>query len=473
MAIVKIDDTTLTNIADKIREKNKETAFYKPREMPDAIDRIRTATEPKIEPLTVTANGTYDNADIDGYKPVVVNVPDIPADIKPIDITANGTYTATDCDGYSPITVNVAGAPTAEELTITDNCTYKFAYSGWDWVIDKYGDMISTKDITNATYMFYESKLKTIPFDINCKDDYVCPLTEMFHNATKLEYAPTISKCKMKGDAYLFAGCERLREVPETFGNDFNWSVIDGNQSTYPDSRGNLFSSCYSLRSVPMEYLNHGGPNCTSTSYSVYYNLFHNCYALDEVIGLPVPHKNATWTSNFLGNTVNKCYRLKNLTFALDPETNAPYVVKWKSQNIDLRTVGFEPVAVNPSALSGNPVAYARTNSKICTYNSGIAPEKAIVDDVTYQALKDDPDSFVLVGGSASASPYSRYNHDSAVATINSLPDTSAYLATAGGTNTIQFKGSCGSATDGGAINTLTEEEIAVATAKGWTVTLS
>jgi hypothetical protein len=45
-------------------------------------------------------------------------------------------------------------------------------------------------------------------------------------------------------------------------------------------------------------------------------------------------------------------------------------------------------------------------------------------------------------------------------------------LATAGGTNTIKFKGIAGSKTDGGAINTLTEEEIAVAAAKGWTVTL-
>jgi hypothetical protein len=68
---------------------------------------------------------------------------------------------------------------------------------------------------------------------------------------------------------------------------------------------------------------------------------------------------------------------------------------------------------------------------------------------------------------------YCRYNHDSAVNTINSLPDTSAYLAEKGGTNTIKFRGTLGSKTDGGAINTLTEEEIAVATAKGWTVTLS
>ena len=80
--------------------------------------------------------------------------------------------------------------------------------------------------------------------------------------------------------------------------------------------------------------------------------------------------------------------------------------------------------------------------------------------------MKNDPDSWTYDIN------YSKYNHDSAVETINSLPDTSAYIATAGGTNTIKFEGASGSKTDGGAINTLTEEEIAVAAAKGWTVTL-
>ena len=89
-----------------------------------------------------------------------------------------------------------------------------------------------------------------------------------------------------------------------------------------------------------------------------------------------------------------------------------------------------------------------------------------VTDAESYEALKNDPDWFTTKIG------YSRYNHDSAVQTINSLPDTSAYLASAGGTNTIKFKGQSGELTDGGAINTLTEEEIAVAAAKGWTVTL-
>ena len=81
--------------------------------------------------------------------------------------------------------------------------------------------------------------------------------------------------------------------------------------------------------------------------------------------------------------------------------------------------------------------------------------------------MKNDPDSW------SNSLDYSKYNHDSAVETINSLPDTSAYIATAGGTNTIKFNGYSGAKTDGGAINTLTEEEIAVAAAKGWTVTFA
>ena len=89
---------------------------------------------------------------------------------------------------------------------------------------------------------------------------------------------------------------------------------------------------------------------------------------------------------------------------------------------------------------------------------------KKVTDDASYQLLKDDPEYF----DGTSARSYCAYNHDAAVETINTLPDTSAY-----GTNTIKFIGAAGALTDGGAINTLTEEEIAVATAKGWTVTLT
>ena len=85
---------------------------------------------------------------------------------------------------------------------------------------------------------------------------------------------------------------------------------------------------------------------------------------------------------------------------------------------------------------------------------------KKITDNETYIQLKD------VDGAWTALTDYRLYNHDSAVRTINSLPDTSAVSG-----NTIKFKGTSGAKTDGGAINTMTEEEIAVATAKGWTVT--
>lgn len=106
------------------------------------------------------------------------------------------------------------------------------------------------------------------------------------------------------------------------------------------------------------------------------------------------------------------------------------------------------------------------------TYSDGYGgaglPESAAIRDAgTYATNKNNPDSWTDM------EEYSRYNHTSAVNTINSLPDTSAYLEANGGTNTITFLPTSGSLTDGGAVETLTEEEIAVAAAKGWTVAYS
>ena len=90
--------------------------------------------------------------------------------------------------------------------------------------------------------------------------------------------------------------------------------------------------------------------------------------------------------------------------------------------------------------------------------------------------MKNNPDSWTT------DLDYSRYNHDSAVATINSLPDTSAfvtqYMESSGesfsnASNILYFSAShLGMKTDGGPIMALTEAEIAVATAKGWTVSM-
>lgn len=408
----------LSAIGTAIRNKTGKTALMTLDEMPTEIASITSGGDPVINPL---------------------------------EVTANGTYTATDCDGYSPITVNVPqeGAPTDAELKLSGNCKYRFVVGGWDWFINKYGNTITTENITDAQYMFESSKLSNIPFELNFSQTGNHNINYMFNGCTNLTSIPKINNCKPKSTTNFFANCQRLRYLSEDIATWFDWSYLDSLTSGYSGERGNTFSSCHSLRSVPMDFLAHGNP-VAFYSNSIYYYGFSNCYALDELVNLPNPHYNTTWTNNTFSSTFSNCYRLKNVTFALNPETNAPYVVKWKSQTIDLSSY----------------VGYCKSSSYILNYNSGITSDKEVTDDTTYQALKDDPDWFTT------KIEYSRYNHDSAVATINSLPDTSAYLATAGGTNTIKFKGTAGSSTDGGAINTLTAEEIAVATAKGWTVTL-
>lgn len=464
MSKVTVNEQSLIDIAEAIREKNKTENTYRPSEMAAAVLNLPTSI-PVIEDIEIVANGVYEPAEgIDGFNKVTVEVP---ANVTSIEITANGTYEATDVDGYNVITVNT---PTLsdEDLVVTGNCEYRFASNGWNWLIEKYGDRITTVDIIQGKNMFTGSKTLTeIPFELNfysVKDGLGSNNLEyIFNDCNALLAVPKINNCKPISMNHIFSGCYSIREIPEDIASWFDWSQIDPITSAYSASRACTFNNCYSLRYFPMNFLAHGNP-VVAYSYSIYYSLFNSCCVLDEVVDLPNPHINATWTSNAFSNTFYRCVRLKKLTFAT-PD-GQPYVVNWKNQTIDLSSrVGYDD-DVHTMITDRQKELYFN-NCMVLVYNSGITNDKCIYDDATYQALKDDPDCWAVF------SKYSRYNHDSAVETINSLPDTSAYLATAGGTNTIKFKGAAGSLTDGGAINTLTEAEIAVATAKGWTVTFA
>lgn len=403
----------LTAIGNAIREKTGGTEKLTLDAMPTEIAGIQT--DPTIETLEVTSNGTY--------------------------TASNGV------DGYSPITVNVPqdGSPPESAFVISENCQYRFANGGWDWFIENYGDRITTNNISTATNMFYGTKLKSIPFNLNFKNDSYYEGTSMFYNANSLTSIGNIINAYFGNINDMFGFCYRLRYLPQ-FEN-CNFSRIQTYQYANCSS---MFKSCFSLRNISEDFIKQIYTLRSSFhNYTIFYNGFNSCYSLDEIKGLNPQTK--TMTSSMFNYSFSYCSRLKNATFALQND-NTPYTVSWKSQTIDLSTyTGY---------VSDNHKSYILKN------NSGITADKEVTDDVTYQALKNDPDWFTTNVA------YSRYNHDSAVATINSLPDTSAYLASAGGTNTIKFKGAAGSATDGGAINTLTEEEIAVATAKGWTVSL-
>ena len=379
MAKVLVNESSLTGIADAIRGKNGSTTTYKPSEMAAAITAI-------------SGGG-----------------PDIPD----------------------------------SAFVISGNCNYRFANSGWDWFIELYGNKITTENITNAQYMFYNYSLSNIPFEININDN--TSVSQMF-SLSKIKTLPYING-KVSNVARLFDECKYLNSIPEDWAEHINWDYVH----SYEYNQLNcIFSSCYSLRHIPDSLIAEiWGVNGSRNIHVPYDQQFYNCYSLDEVNNI-MPQQ-AKMSSNRCSSMFVYCTRLKNATFAKQDD-GTPYTVNWKNQVLDLTYyVGYVPP---------NNTLY------ILTYNSGITADKEVTDDASYQALKNDPDWFTT------KVEYSRYNHDSAVATINSLPDTSAYLATDGGTNTIKFKGAAGSATDGGAISSLTTEEIAVATAKGWTVSL-
>ena len=331
-----------------------------------------------------------------------------------------------------------------EPIVLSGTLSYGCAGAVSSAFCKMFPDKVSTKDIEQANNMFFNYANESIPFDLNFKANKAMNMNYMFAHSNNLKTLPKFNNCKPDSMNDFFNNCWHLREIPEDFGNDWDWSGIDNQTSGYAGSRSNLFNTCKSLRKVPKAFLNHGNP-VANYSYSIYSSMCYECTVLDELVDIPFPHT-ATWTSNAFTSTVSMCTRLKRFTFAT-AEDGSPVVMNWKKQTLDLATsVGF---GGSVNAITG--------------YNTGITEDKWVRDDETYQALKNDPDWFT------NQSDYSRYNHDSAVETINSLPDTTI----SGGTNTIKFKGAAGARTDGGAINTLTEEEIAVATAKGWTVTLT
>lgn len=341
-----------------------------------------------------------------------------------------------------------------EALTISGNCSYRFCENGWNWFIEEYGNQITTNNITYASNMFDGcSELENIPFDINFAEGTTTNTVALFQDCHLIKEVPYVNNYKPASFQNWFYGCYSVREIPDEFWEKLDYSAIDANTSSYGNgSMKYMFRDCFSLRKLPMIPLQHENPYVTYKSYS-YITELENLYTLDEFVDLPINTNGVK--SNALGNSFNGAYRAKNITFAL--VDGAPNVVNWSNQTINLGTnryVGYYKPGYDfkPHVITG--------------YNSGITSDKEVIDDTTYQALKNDNDWF-----SADVA-YSRYNHNSAVATINSLPDTTAYLAANGGTNTINFLGASGSATDGGAISNLTEEEIAVAAAKGWTVSL-
>ena len=407
--------------------------------------------EPNIQNLSVSANGTYNApSGTDGYSPVVV---DVQPDLEDITITANGTYSHTGKDGYDQVVVNVPQEGLdVSNITISDTPNSLFSNNKWDSLMPYFRNItIHTSSSWNLANLYMNSDytdLSHITFKMIC-NMYYFDMPRTFSDCSTLTALPNFDWSSTSIGApnnsfsisYIFYNCGNLRTIPDTFFSDIPLS----DSYTSNVSGDNMFAYCYSLRKLPdLSWFD--GKNTYIGGSSIYYYIFYQCFSLDEIVDLPVFKASNSPTRNGFEKGFDNCFRIKEMTFKTGTDSAPRADSGWKSQVIDLSEhVGY----------------YAYNTQPILGYNSGITADKEVTDDASYQALKNDPDWFT--GNVA----YSRYNHDSAVNTINSLPDCAAF-----GTNTIKFLGASGLSTDGGAINTLTAEEIAVATAKGWTVTL-
>lgn len=490
------------------------------------INGSSSGQEAVIQSLSIAANGTYTApSGVDGYSPVVVNVPERVPVVESIDITANGTYAPNEgVDGYNSVNVNVPERiPVVESKEITANGTYKppQGVDGFNNVIVNvpssgsstklkrlelnnggqeclfndyflnlldYGcevicstsyDYFSFEGLARAGEQMNSSKNQKITgenvdkfasFKINVDG---CALgygtANMFYNQEFITHLPpivgnySILKTEPPQCQSMFKGCNRLQEIPDNYiGLMFHDAQHNSwiNDNLYPMLQlEEMFRDCHALRKIPITFSSTINKKKINFSYHTpQYKAFEKCYCLDEVIDFPIVDTrdiNEPYTNNSFFDAFKDCRRLKRVTFKLDEQSHtegnetitvySPATAYWKNQTIDL----------------SNYVGYGGYPS---WYNPAFTADNLVEDDAKYQALKDTEDWWTA------KIEYSRYNHNSAVETINTLPQIPSDYTDAG--NTIKFKGASGSATDGGAINTLTQEEIAVATAKGWTVAL-
>ena len=304
-------------------------------------------------------------------------------------------------------------------------------------MIELYPSKISTSGITNAQNMFRYYTGARVPFVINLSGD--CDCSYIFSD-TKITKAPVIQG-SMAACQYMFQNCSYLVDISEL-----------ANYTIKETGRGcSAFQSCKSLREVPAEVAKRISYTFSSKSYTSYAHtvrLVSDCPALENVYGVipPVYTGTTALTANMFSYMVDNCHRLTHFTFATNDD-GTPLV----RDNYTAQTIDFSGC-----------VGYVVNSYDTGLQYVGITNSTKVTDLTSYEALKDNPDWWTAL------SAFSRYNHDSAVETINSLPDVSS----SGGTNTIKFKGTMGSGY-GKAINTMTDAEIAVAAAKGWTVSIT
>lgn len=370
-----------------------------------------------------------------------------------IDLTADTVSPSTLASGITAhdksgniITGTALTGFVADDLKFSGDLTLFNTGGRFDRIINKYFDSVKLGgwsengidyNVTDLSSAFNNSSLSAIPpisirgkVNVNRAFSGCINLTQL---PTFIQYTPSAKIVEL---VYMFNDCASITNIPSAY-----LSSITGYDSNTSNSTIGLFQNCLSLK----EMLDTG--ICTSSVE--FSHMFENCCQLNKIVGLIMP--NTEFVSNKFTDMFKNCVMMSKLTFS----GSGNY--QWKSQTIDFTTCGYDTTTNH---------TYSTTmvgNVKEFTFDSA----KQVTDASTYNQLKDTADWWTADVA------YSKYDRQSAIATIKSLPDTKNYLSSNGGTNTIKFKKNAGSAKgDNYNMSKLSASEIAVATAKGWTVSL-
>lgn len=370
----------------------------------------------------------------------------------------------------------IAGLPeglTAEDLTFSGNLLQFNDNGNLDRIFNKNSSLLTFSNVTNLQSAFRYSNY-TGPLNIELTGGEIT--LSYFCNGATRSTPPTFTvkqgggllgsnRMGLTSGSYFMANMDNLETIPDNFFSNFSWS---GNNKP---AGSMVFVGLRKLSTYPSSFtnLNHNTVSWSGSFNSPYYNNFTNLFSMLALPDLPVP---VFTNSGMFSNSFLNLPLVNKITFKgqnLNP--NAPITMGWKNQTIDLsQKVGYYSQGNTNQMINGTNL----TTDK-ALFQTGNESLEQILD--RYNLLKNETIWFAAASANFQidgqnvnkALAFSRYNHDSAVETINSLPDTTQN-ATPG--NIIKFTAKAGYYTDGGAIENLTPEEIAVATAKGWTVTL-
>lgn len=413
MASLIIQDSTLTSIADAIRAKTGDSGTMTPSQMVTAIGNI-------------TSGGSGDE------------MPNL--------ITIEPSYWSYYTSGQS-------------WQTIHRN----------DWLLQNHLDKIkfqTSQAVPGLDYFLYNNSIQADYSQVEVEANFPSSMIRTFAGSSLIKPPRLVvtgnNNVNVSRMTELFYDCNYMTEIPNNFWDNklmfftlADWTPTNSTE-TYRFIR--LFAQCYELESIPDNFWGIQFEQCSNFSDNQYSGpycyMFDQCKSLGQINGLGVTHvagSNSRTTADMFNHMLSACYRLKDFTFYAP--NNTPRVARWADQTLDLTGIGYVPQLWMLS-LPSNAHYYPSDSNSSDGYKDFV-----IYDQSTYNQRKNMQETLAI--GKA----WSRYNHDSMVRTINSLPDTSAT-----GTNIIQFASGQGSSTDAGGPENLTQAEIAVATAKGWQV---